>query len=165
MAGPNEYVFQPHERPLLPGSPATPTRPPLRRAAYLGIGVLLGLTGGLNTALLTAALPQIQGALALTPSEGGWLTAIYSMTSVCMSALMIRLRQHFGLQRFMRVYLLAYVALTIVQLFVHDFAAEMVVRGMSGLVGGALTTLALFYIMQALPPARLGAMILGFGLA
>jgi len=166
MASPDEYVFQPHERPMLPGSPATPTHPPRRRAAYLGIGVLLGMTGGLNTALLTAALPQIQGALALTPSEGGWLTAIYSMTSVCMSALMIRFRQHFGLQRFMRVYLLAYVALTIVQLFVHDFTAELIVRGVGGLVGSALTTLALFYIMQALPPAkRLGAMILGFGLA
>ncbi len=54
------YEFKPHERPFLPGSPATPDHPMGRRIAYAAIGVLLGLTGGLSNGLLLANLPQIQ---------------------------------------------------------------------------------------------------------
>ena len=36
------YEFKPHERPFLPGSPATPDHPMGRRIAYAAIGVLLG---------------------------------------------------------------------------------------------------------------------------
>ena len=77
---------------MLPGSPATPDHPTRRRVAYFAIGTLLGLTGGFINALLTANLPQIQGALGLTSVQGGWLTATYSMTSVCMSLLLIKFR-------------------------------------------------------------------------
>ena len=160
------YEFQPHERPLLPGSPATPTHPLGRRAAYFGIGILLGLTGGLANGLLIVNLPQIQGALGLTPVEGGWLTAIYSMTSICMSMLIIKFRQQFGLQRFIRIFLLGFLLVTILQVFVHSYAVELLVRGAAGIVGSGLTTLCFFYIMQAMPPAaRLSGMIIGFGMA
>ena len=160
------YEFQPHERPLLPGSPATPTHPLGRRAAYFGIGILLGLTGGLANGLLIVNLPQIQGALGLTPVEGGWLTAIYSMTSICMSMLIIKCRQQFGLQRFIRIFLLGFLLVTILQVFVHSYAVELLVRGAAGIVGSGLTTLCFFYIMQAMPPAaRLSGMIIGFGMA
>ena len=160
------YEFQPHERPLLPGSPATPIHPLGRRAAYFGIGILLGLTGGLANGLLIVNLPQIQGALGLTPVEGGWLTAIYSMTSICMSMLIIKFRQQFGLQRFIRIFLLGFLLVTILQVFVHSYAVELLVRGAAGIVGSGLTTLCFFYIMQAMPPAaRLSGMIIGFGMA
>lgn len=160
------YEFQPHERPFLPGSPATPEHPFGRRVAYFAIGILLGLTGGLSNGLLLANLPQIQGSLGLSPVEGGWLTAIYSMTSVCMSLLLIKFRQQFGLQRFIRGSLLGFVAITGLQLFVRSYSFELVVRGAAGLVGSGLTTLCFFYLMQAMPPAlRLGGMVIGFGLA
>src|SRR3546814_18574402 len=84
----------------MPGSPATPDHPFGRRIGYFVIGVLLGLAGGFSNGLLIANLPQIQGALGLTSVEGGWLTAAYSMTNVCMSLLLIKFRQQFGIQRF-----------------------------------------------------------------
>ena len=160
------YEFKPHERPFLPGSPATPDHPMGRRIAYAAIGVLLGLTGGLSNGLLLANLPQIQGSLGLSPVEGGWLSAIYSMTSVCMSMLLIKFRQQFGLQRFNRVFLTGFLAVTVLQVFVHSYGVELLTRAAAGIVGSGLSTLCFFYIMQAMPaPARLSGMIIGFGLA
>ncbi|PXA88759.1 MFS transporter [Nostoc sp. 3335mG] len=158
------YEFKPHERPFLPGSPATPEHPFARRVGYFAIGILLGVTGGFNNGLLIANLPQIQGSLGLTPVEGGWLTAIYSMTSVCMSMLLIKFRQQFGLQRFTRVFLLAFLILNVLQVYVHSYGVQLLVRGAAGVAGSALTTLCFLYIMQALPAAaRLSGMIIGFG--
>jgi MFS family permease len=168
MAGAAEasYQFKPHERPMLPGSPATPDHPIGRRIGYALIGLLLGLTGGLSNGLLIANLPQIQGSLGLSAVEGGWLTAIYSMTSVCMSMLLIKFRQEFGLQRFIRVSLAGFLGVTILQVFVHSYAVELLVRGAAGILASGLTTLCFFYIMQAMPPAaRLAGLIIGFGMA
>lgn len=86
------------------------------------------------------------------------------MTSVCMGMLLIKFRQQFGLQRFTRVFLTAFLCLNVFQLLVHDFATQLVVRGAAGLVGSALTTLCFMYIMQSLPASmRLSGMIIGFG--
>lgn len=157
------YQFKPHERPFLPGSPATPDHPFARRVGYFAIGILLGLTGGFSNALLLANLPQIQGSLGLSQVQGGWLTAISSMTSVCMSMLLIKFRQQFGMQRFTRVFLSAFLVLNVLQLIVHSFGVQLIVRGASGIVASALTTLCFLYIMQALPAAaRLSGMIIGF---
>lgn len=161
-----EYQFRPHERPMMPGSPATPDHPRPRRIGYFLIGVLLGLAGGFINGLLTANLPQIQGALGLTNVEGGWLTAAYSMTNICMSLLLIKFRQQFGIQRFARIVLIGFLVLNFAQLFVHSYGMELVVRGASGLVASGLSTLALFYIMQAMPAAaRLGGLVLGVGVS
>lgn len=148
----------------MPGSPATPDHPARRRASYFGIGVLLAVSGGFLNGLLLANLPQIQGALGLTPQEGGWLTAAYSMTNICMSLLLIKFRQQFGMQRFTRITLAGFLVLNVAQLFVSTYAFEIFLRASSGIVASALSTLALLYIMQAMPAAkRLGGFILGVG--
>ena len=98
------------------------------------------------------------------PVLGGWLTAVYAMTSVCMSLLLIKFRQQFGMQRFTRVVLAGFVALNFAQLFVHGYGTELVVRGAGGIVASGLSTLALFNFMQAMPAtARLGGFVLGVG--
>jgi MFS family permease len=160
------HEFLPHERPLMPGSPATPDHPGSRRLGYFAIGVLLAITGGFLNGLLLANLPQIQGALGLTPVEGGWLTAAYSMTNICMSLLLIKFRQQFGMQRFTRVTLAGFLILNVAQLFVHSYNFEIVLRAASGVVASGLSTLSLFYIMQAMPASkRLGGFVLGIGFA
>jgi MFS family permease len=161
-----QYQFQPHERPMMPGSPATPDHPNARRIGYFLIGTLLALTGGFINGLLSANLPQIQGALGLTSVEGGWLMAAYSMTNVCMALLLIKFRQQFGIQRFTRIILAGFLALNLSQLFVHDYGMELVVRGASGIVASGLSTLALFYFMQSMSAAkRLGGLVLGVGVS
>ena len=51
--------WQPHERPMIPGSPATLDMSPGRRLKYGLVGLLLGLTASLGTALVVGV--------------GGWL--------------------------------------------------------------------------------------------
>lgn len=161
-----EYTFQPHERPMMPGSPATPDHPGGRRVGYFLVGTLLALTGGFINGLLAANLPQIQGALGLTNVEGGWITAAYSMTNICMSLLLIKARQQFGIQRFARTVLIGFLVLNFSQLFVHSYGTELVVRGVSGIVASGLSTLGLFYFMQAMPAsARLAGFVLGVGVS
>jgi MFS family permease len=159
------YEFAPHERPVMPGSPATPTHPMPRRIGYFAIGVLVALTAGLANGLLIGNLPQIQGALGLTSVEGAWLTAAYSMTNVCTSFMLIKFRQQFGLQRLTRVFLLGFVAISGVQVVVHSYGLELALRAGAGIIAAGFTPLGFFYIMQAMPAkARLGGMILGVGL-
>ncbi len=161
----SSYEFKPHERPLMPGSPATPEHPFARRIGYALIGAIIALTGGFSNGLLLANLPQIQGSLGLTPVEGAWLTAAYSMTNVCTSFVLIKFRQEFGLQRMTRIFLLGFVALNGFQLLVHSYGGELAVRAASGVIAAGFTPLAFFYIMQAMPAkSRLGGMIIGIGL-
>ncbi|MGK2912021.1 MAG: MFS transporter [Sphingobium sp.] len=166
MAVASEYEFKPSERPLMPGSPATPEHPVLRRIAYAVIGALIALTSGLNNGLLLANLPQIQGSLGLTPVEGGWLSAAYAMTNVCTSFVLIKCRQQFGLQRITRIFLLGFVILNGLQLFVHSYGTELAVRAASGVIASGFLPLGFFYIMQAMSPkARMSGMIIGIGLS
>jgi MFS family permease len=165
LAASADYQFKPHERPLMPGSPATPDHPMPRRVGYIAIGILIALTSGFSNGLLLANLPQIQGSLGLTPIEGGWLTAAYSMTNVCTSFVLIKFRQQLGLQRITRVFLLGFVTLNGLQLLVHSYGTELAVRAASGILASGFTPLGFFYIMQGMSAkARMSGMIIGIGL-
>ncbi|MFD1961034.1 MFS transporter [Novosphingobium panipatense] len=160
-----DYVFKPHERPMMPGSPASPDHPTLRRVAYFVIGVTVGITGGLGNALVSANTQNIQGSLGLYSNQIAWLPAAYIMTNVSMSLLLVKFRQQFGLVPFARIFLPAFVAITAAHLFIHTFATALVVRAMSGIAASALSTLALLYIMQSLPASwRLKGIVLGIGI-
>lgn len=166
MKQPSEYQFRPHERPFLPGSPATPDHPMARRVGYAVIGVLIALTAGFNNGLLLANLTQIQGALGITSVEAGWLTAAYSMTNVVTGFLLIKMRQQFGLQPLTRFFLIAFVILSGAQLLVYTYETELALRAASGIIAAGFTPLAFFYIMQAMPAAqRINGMIIGVGLS
>lgn len=161
-----DYIFKTHEQPFMPGSPATPDHPTLRRVAYLLIGVYLGLVGGFQNGLLIANLTSLQGSLALTPVESGWVTVAYNLTNACMSMLLFKARQQFGIQRFVRVAMACLLLANFVQLFDAGYAMELIARGVSGIAASGLSVLAIFYLMQGLPPkARLVGLLLGIGLA
>ncbi|MGN6818448.1 MAG: MFS transporter [Sphingomonas sp.] len=157
-----EYVFKPHERPTLPGSPATPDHPTPRRIVYFVIGCLIGITQGLGNALVTVNLNFAQGTLDLYTNESAWLTAAYFMTNVTANLLLVKYRQQFGLQPFIRYTLAAYAATTLMHLFVHDFWTSVLVRAMSGVAASGLSTLTILYFFQALPAAkRLAGVMIG----
>lgn len=164
VALPAEYVLKPHERPLIPGSPANPDHPKGRRIAYFAIGIYLGLVAGLTNGLLLANLLALQGNMALTPVDTGWVTVAYNLTNACMSILLFKVRQHFGIQRFVRATMLALVVANFVQLFDAGYQVELVSRAISGIAASGLVTLAIFYMMQSLPgPQKLIALVLGIG--
>ena len=147
------------------GSPATPDHPTRRRLFYGLIGILIALTGGFQNGLLLASLPQVQGYFKLTPVEGGWIVAAYMMTTTCMSMLLFKVRQQFGLQRFIRVLMIALVVANGLQLVATQYATELAVRAIGGVVASGMSALAIFYFLQAMPAkARLAALLIGVGL-
>ena len=165
----NKYTprtWEPHERPSLPGSPSTPLHPTHKRWLFAMVGVLVAITGGLGNALVIANLQYLQGALGATTAEMAWLPAAYVMTNVCMNLLLVKFRQQFGLRVFTEVFLVLYALVTFGHLFVNDLNSAIAVRAAHGMVGAALTSLGLYYMIQAFPAKwRLKALVLGLGTA
>jgi MFS family permease len=154
------------ERPSMPGSaPSIAHAPPLR-LAYAGVGVLLALTGGLGNALVGANLPNIQGHLGLTPTEGAWIPAAYLMVNVSSNLVLFKVRQQYGLRRFAEVGLLASALVSFLHLFVESFGMAVFVRAASGLAAAPLSAMATMYILQAFPKAMLGqGLVVALGLS
>ncbi|MEE4093815.1 MFS transporter [Pseudomonas viridiflava] len=161
---PREWA--PHERPTMPGSPSTPLHSNARRWAFALVGVIVALTGGLGNALVIANLPYLQGALGATSQDIAWLPAAYIMTNVSMNLLLVKFRQQFGLRAFTELFLVLYALVTLAHLFVNDIDSAIAVRAAHGMVGAALSTLGLYYMIQAFPQTwRLKALVLGLGTA
>ena len=165
----DEYAPQkwlPHERPLLPGSPSTPLHSAPKRLAFLLVGLIVALTGGLGNALVTVNLVYAQGSLGVTTAEIQWLPAAYVMGNVSMNLLLVKFRQQFGLRLFTELFLLLYAVITVAHLFVHGLASAIAVRAAHGISGAALTVLGLYYVLQAFPAQhRLKGVVLGIGFA
>ena len=165
MEDESEYLFKPHERPTLPGSPATPDHPQRRRVFYLLIGTLIGITGGLGNALVSVNLIFAQGTLGLNSDESAWLTAAYFMTNTTANLLFVKYRQQFGLQPFVRAMLAIYGLTTLLHILVHGFWSAIAVRAASGFAGSGLSTLTILYLMQGMPASkRLNGIMLGISI-
>ena len=159
------YKFKPHELPFLPGSPATPDHPAVRKVEYLSIGILLGLFAGAQNGFMLASTAALQADLALTPVEAGWVTVAFYSTYACMSMLLFRARQNFGIDRFVQWSLIALVFANFIQLLQVDFETELLVRSIAGVAAAGLTAMSIYYLMQGLPEAaRVGALIISLGL-
>lgn len=159
------YAFKPHEMPILPGSPANPDHPPRRRAAYLAIGVFIGLVGGAQNGFLLANTPALQAKFALTPVEAGWMTVAFYTTYASMSMLLFRVRQEFGIQVFVRWAMAGLVAANFVQLIGPGYYPELGARAVAGIAASGLSALTIYYLMQGLPPAmRTVGLVLSLGL-
>jgi len=145
------HDWAPHERPTLPGSPSTPLHSTPKRLAYAIVGIIVALTGGLGNALVVANLQYLQGSLGATQAEIAWLPAAYVMTNVSMNLLLVKFRQQFGLRAFTEVFLVLYALVTFAHLFVNDIESAVAVRAAHGMVGAALGSLGLYYMIQAFP--------------
>ncbi|WP_325063794.1 MFS transporter [Pseudoblastomonas halimionae] len=160
------YRFKPHEMPILPGSPANPDHPGRRRAAYLAIGVSMGLIGGSQNGFLLANSAALQAEFAITPVELGWLTVAFYTTYACMSMMLFRVRQEFGIQPFVRWAMAALVAANFVQMLEPGYYPELAARAVAGITASGLSALAIYYLMQGLPAAmRVAGLVISIGLS
>jgi MFS family permease len=158
--------WHPDEKPTLPGSPSTPRHPSWLRFAYLVVGIVVSLTGGLGNALVSVNLVALQGALGAYATEAAWLPAAYVMTNVSMNLLLVKFRQQFGLRLFTECFLVLYALVTFAHLFVGDLGSAIAVRAAHGMVGAALSTLGLYYMLQAFRKEwRLKGLIVALGVA
>jgi len=141
--------WSPEERPTLPGGPSFPNHSTPRRIAYFLVGALVTLTGGLGNALVTVNLVNLQGTLGAYSAETNWLPAAYVMTNASMNLLLVKFRQQFGLRAFTEFFLVLYALVTFGHLFVNDLGSAIAVRAAHGVAGAALSTLGLYYTLQA----------------
>ncbi|NDL64028.1 MFS transporter [Acerihabitans arboris] len=154
----------PHEKPTLPGSPSTPLHSIPKRIAYGIVGVLVSITGGLGNALVTANLSNLQGTFGAYSNEIAWLPAVYLMTNVSINLLLVKFRQQYGLRVFTEAFLVLYVLVAFFHLFVNDLNSAIMVRAAHGMVGAALSSLSIYYQIQAFPARhRLKGLTIGIG--
>ncbi|EPF70687.1 MFS transporter [Acinetobacter rudis] len=153
-----------NERPTLPGSPGSIDHATAKRIQYFIIGLFITLVGGLSNGFITANLPLIQGEYALTPSEAAWIPTVYVMANVSSNLILFKARQQYGLRLFSEIGLVLFIAVLILHLFVHSFGMVLFTRFISGFVAAPLSSLGMYYIMQAFQRANLGkAVYLAFG--
>ncbi|WP_175580780.1 MFS transporter [Chimaeribacter californicus] len=154
--------WAPHERPMMPGSPSTPLHPWPKRLAFGFVGILVAITGSLGNALVTANLTNLQGVLGAFSNEVAWLPAVYVMTNISINLLLVKFRMQFGLRLFTEAFLLLYALVTFFHLFVNDLGSAIAVRAAHGAVAAALSSLGIYYMIQAFPAKhRLKALAIG----
>ncbi|MGP4130862.1 hypothetical protein OJE16_14350 [Pantoea tagorei] len=165
MARRNPYAqreWLPHEKPMLPGSPSTPIHSPPKRIAFGLIGLLISLTGALSNALVTANLTNLQGTFGAYSNEIAWLPAVYVMGNISINLLLVKFRQQFGLRVFTEAFLVFYVLVAFFHLFANDLSSAIIVRTAHGMAGAALSSLGIYYQVQAWPAKhRLKALVIG----
>nr|WP_313619612.1 MFS transporter [Pantoea septica] len=165
MARRNPYAqreWLPHEKPMLPGSPSTPIHSPPKRIAFGLIGLLISLTGALSNALVTANLTNLQGTFGAYSNEIAWLPAVYVMGNISINLLLVKFRQQFGLRVFTEAFLVLYVLVAFFHLFANDLSSAIIVRTAHGMAGAALSSLGIYYQVQAWPAKhRLKALVIG----
>jgi len=158
--------WAPDEKPMLPGSPSTPAHPTPLRFAYLFVGILVTITGGLGNALVVVNLVNLQGVLGAYSTETNWLPVAYVMTNASMNLLLVKFRQQFGLRLFTEFFLVLYALVTFAHLFVNDLNSAVAVRAAHGMLGAAVTPLGLYYTLQAFKKEwRLKGVALSLGAA
>lgn len=161
---PREWA--PDEKPMLPGSPSTPAHRTHVRIAYLLVGILVTITGGLGNALVSVNLLHLQGVLGATQTEVAWLPAAYVMANASMNLLLVKFRQQFGLRLFTEFFLVLYALVTFAHLFVGGLGSAIAVRAFHGMLAAALSTLGLYYTLQAFTkPWRLKGLTIALGVA
>ena len=151
-----------HEKPALLGSPSTPDHSTPKRIAYGIVGLLVCITGALGNAMVTANLQNLQGTFAAWSTEIAWLPAVYVMTNVSINLLLVKFRQQYGLRAFTEGFLVLYVLVTFFHLLVNDLNSALFVRAAHGMVAAALSSLGIYYQIQAWPARhRLKALTIG----
>lgn len=87
------------------------------------------------------------------------------MANISSNLILFKARQQYGLRIFSEIGLVLFIAVLILHIFVHTFEMALFVRIISGLVAAPLSSLGMYYIMQAFGRANFGRAIylaLGF---
>ncbi|WP_332877646.1 MFS transporter [Massilia sp. S19_KUP03_FR1] len=130
-----------------PGLPAPKALPFARATA----GMLVGLTQGFGLYLVNNNLADLQGALGATLAEASWLTTAYSATGLWATLLVTKMRLQVGLRAFSVASLWLFLAISALHLLTDTLGSAIAVRAALGVAAAPLSTLAVFYIMEALP--------------
>ncbi|MEI4473410.1 MFS transporter [Frigidibacter sp. MR17.24] len=125
-----------------------------KRTLYMIASVVLALSRGLGLSLVSTNVQQLQGSLSATVVETSWLIAAYMAPQASLSILLIKARSQFGLRAFGEVSILGFVAVVLLSFLSDDLRSAMAVRFMWGVAAAPISTLAIFYMLEAFPPEK-----------
>lgn len=142
-------MFKPDERPPFPGSPFVPNHPLKRRLAYGVVGMCCGISSSFGNALVNVNLPVLGGDLGFYLAGASWLPAIYIATNASANLSLVRARVEFGIRNVLFVLLSVYALVGFAQIPFPNLLTAALTRGISGITAACLSSVAVFYMLQA----------------
>lgn len=126
-----------------------------------GLGALLAT---LDISITNSALPQIQGQIGATGTEGTWISTGYLMAEIVMIPLAAWLSRVLGLRRFLMVMALMFTLFSMYCGLANSLPEMIFGRIGQGFAGGAMIPTAQTIIRTRLPPHQLAIGMSAFGL-
>jgi len=151
-------------------APASATPPPFVamkpwRAALYALGsIVLGITQGLGVNLVSSNTTGLQGAFGASGIEMAWPAAAYFATNITGTLVLFKVRNQFGLRRFGEIGLVVYLLVALAHLFTNGLTSVIFIRAVTGFVAAPLSTLAFFYMLEWVPPAKKMSVGICFGM-
>src|ERR1700678_3698098 len=127
-------------------------------------GSLGALMATLDISITNSALPQIQGAIGATGTEGTWISTGYLMSEVVMIPLAAWLTRVFGLRKFLMANAVLFSSFSMMCGLSHTLAQMIIGRIGQGFVGGAMIPTAQTIVRTRLPRHQMPIGMTMFGL-
>jgi MFS transporter, DHA2 family, multidrug resistance protein len=152
--------------PAAPPSSASQPEPRATAADWIAVaaGSLGALMATLDISITNSALPQIQGEIGATGTEGTWISTGYLMSEIVMIPLAAWLTRVFGLRNFLLGNATLFILFSMMCGWSHTLPAMIIGRIGQGFAGGAMIPTAQTIIRTRLPRAQLPLGMTVFGL-
>jgi DHA2 family multidrug resistance protein len=127
---------------------------PLRTWIAVTGGTLGAFMAVLNIQVVNAALGDIQGALAASADDVGWISTAYLVAEIVVIPLTGWLSRVFSVRRYLIANAALFVVFSVACAFAQDFGQLIALRALQGLAGGVLIPMAFTLIITLLPPSQ-----------
>jgi len=127
-------------------------------------GALGALIASLDISITNSALPQIQGEIGASGTEGTWISTGYLVSEVVMIPLSAWLTRVFGLRTLLLTCAILFTVFSVICGFSHDLTSMIIGRVGQGFFGGALIPTAQTIIRTRLPMKQIPIGMTIFGL-
>jgi MFS transporter, DHA2 family, multidrug resistance protein len=127
-------------------------------------GALGALMATLDISITNSALPQIQGEISATGTEGTWISTGYLMSEIVMIPLAAWLTRVFGLRTFLLTNTILFTGFSILCGISHSLPQMIIARIGQGFTGGAMIPTAQTIVRTRLPPHQMPIGMTLFGL-
>lgn len=133
------------------GAPASEERADLSAWLAVAGGTIGALMATLDTSIVNAALPTIQGEIGASGSEGTWISTAYLVAEIVMIPMAGWFEKIFGLRTFLLIVTVLFTIFSMLCGVSHDLTLMIVGRVGQGFTGGAMVPTALSIVATRLP--------------
>ncbi|HTH75816.1 MAG TPA: MDR family MFS transporter [Trinickia sp.] len=146
------------------GAPGHPERASAGDWIAVAAGALGALMATLDISITNSALPQIQGSVGATGTEGTWISTGYLMSEIVMIPLAAWLTRVFGLRNFLLTNAALFIFFSMMCGLSHSLDWMIIGRVGQGFTGGAMIPTGQTIIRTRLPRTQLAVGMTIFGL-